>query len=172
MLNHISQLFPAPTVPSLVLLLFTVSAGTFLNSVAFLPLQTNISHSLWQFLSCVLKSGVRQTLSVCVCVYVHALVYVIQVFSPTEQDSCFGKLVKARVEQQHNASKGKPRFFFFHNFSWMHHKVAIIWHIFLLKNWPRCASRQQNSMKKPHRHSLVPNNHVYLIYTNMPGLTI
>lgn len=112
MLNHISQLFPAPTVPSLVLLLFTVSACTFLNSVAFLPLQTNISYSLWQFLSCVLKSGVRQTLSVCVCVYVCALVYVIQVFSPTEQDSCVGKLVKARVEQQHNASKGEPRFFF------------------------------------------------------------
>jgi len=116
-LNHISQLFPAPIVLSLVLLLFTMSARTLHNSVAFLPLQTELSFSLWQFLKCVLKSGVRQTLSVCVCVYVCALVYVIQIFSLTEQDSCIGNLVKARVEQQHNASKGEPRLFFFHNFS-------------------------------------------------------
>lgn len=68
--------------------------------------------------------------------------------------------------------KGETEILFFCNFSWMNHKVAIIWHIFLLKNWPCCASRQQNSMKEPYRHSLVPNNHVYLIYTNMPGLTI
>lgn len=111
-LNHISQLFPAPIVPSLVMLLFTMSTCTFLSSVAFLPLQTNISFSLWQSLKCVLKSGVRQTLSVCMCVCVCALVYVIQVFSLTEQYSCIGKLIKAQVEQQHNASKGRLRFFF------------------------------------------------------------
>lgn len=111
-LNHISQLFPAPIVPSLVMLLFTTSTCTFLSSVAFLPLQTNISFSLWQSLKCVLKSGVRQTLSVCMCVCVCALVYVIQVFSLTEQYSCIGKLIKAQVEQQHNASKGRQRFFF------------------------------------------------------------
>lgn len=111
-LNHISQLFPAPIVPSLVMLLFTMSTCTFLSSVAFLPLQTNISFSLWQSLKCVLKSGVRQTLSVCMCVCVCALVYVIQVFSLTEQYSCIGKLIKAQVEQQHNASKGRQRFFF------------------------------------------------------------
>lgn len=80
-LNHISQLFPAPIVPSLVLLLFTMSARTFLNSIAFLPLQTNTSFPLWQFLKCVLKSGVRQTWSICVCVCVCACVCNSGIFS-------------------------------------------------------------------------------------------
>lgn len=143
----------------------------FLAVLLFFPFKQTypfLYGNLWNVCSSQGLDKPYQYACVCVC----ALVYVIQVFSLTEQYSCIGKLVKARVEQQHNASKGRLRFFFFCNFSWMNHKVAIIWHIFLLKNWPCCASRQQNSMKEPYRHSLVPNNHVYLIYTNMPGLTI
>lgn len=170
-LNHISQLFPAPIVPSLVMLLFTMSACTFLSSVAFLPLQTNISFSLWQSLKCVLKSGVRQTLSVCMCVCVCTCVCNSGIFSYWAVQLHW-KARKSPSGTTAQCIKGETEILFFCNFSWMNHKVAIIWHIFLLKNWPCCASRQQNSMKEPYRHSLVPNNHVYLIYTNMPGLTV
>lgn len=142
----------------------------FLAVLLFFPFKQT-SFSLWQSLKCVLKSGVRQTLSVCMCVCVCTCVCNSGIFSYWAVQLHW-KAHKSPSGTTAQCIKGETEILFFHNFSWMNHKVAIMWHIFLLKNWPCCASRQQNSMKEPYRHSLAPNNHVYLIYTNMPGLTI